>query len=203
MAQPIQDPTVGAALQALFGLQGRVRPYLEEYVIPTVRIADLSQGATPAISRHAIARISAAAVAGQQFIARLEIIPNVIAVIRRLVLEPDADTKLLLAFPGNAANLGPQATTADKGFTDGRILAGSAGGAQSPAGVLTFGTGGGPYGTQQGELQLFAAVANVYEPTGWVVGTGRPDLFGFLEMHAVSANVGLVGQIEWDEYTLT
>jgi len=202
MAQPIQDPTVGGALQALFSLQGRVRPALEEFIVPTVRIADLSQGATPAISRHASAAFNQAAVAGEHAQLRFEMIPGALAVIRRLHLVADTDTMIRINFPGNAATLGALGTVAAKGFTDGRVLAGSPGGEQNPAAVLTYGTAVAPLGAFQVFFQALATEEVNIEPRGWVVGTGRPDLYGFLELDTYSLNVQLRGSIEWDEYQL-
>lgn len=51
MSQPIQRPDVSARLQDLFRLVGRVRPSLEEYIIPTVQVADLGMAAAPPIRR--------------------------------------------------------------------------------------------------------------------------------------------------------
>lgn len=56
MSQPIQDPGVGTALQRFFRLVGRVRPSLEEYVIPVVSVGDISQNSEPAVSRLCIAQ---------------------------------------------------------------------------------------------------------------------------------------------------
>lgn len=42
MAQQIQSPTIGSRLQRLLGLQGRVRPYLEESIIPTINVGDVA-----------------------------------------------------------------------------------------------------------------------------------------------------------------
>lgn len=42
MSQPVQTPTIGSRLQRLLSLQGRVRPYLEESIIPTISVGDLA-----------------------------------------------------------------------------------------------------------------------------------------------------------------
>lgn len=203
MAQPIQDPTVGGALQALFGLQGRVRPALEEFIIPTVRVADLSQGAAPGIRRRVACAIVQAAVAGEYFTARLEMIPGSIAVVRFVGMYPTSGTagNLKMRFPGNAATIGALANTATKSYVDGRILAGSPGGQQNPAGVLTYATSAAAFAGVEARYPV-PGTGLLLEDPGWVVGTGRADLYGFLEMQFSAVNEQVTGTVVWDEYQI-
>lgn len=199
MAYPIQSPAVGTALQDLFGLQGRVRPALEEFIIPTVQVADIGQGSAPYVRRHAIARWYQAAVAAEYFTMRFEMIPGTIAVVRHMQVTAGGTGSLRVNFAGNAATIAALATTATKGFTDGRILAGSAGGGQTPAGVLTYSTSAALVGTYQGQIRLTTTPYDLY-PDGWVIGTGASGLFGFLEFAFDNANQVVQGYVEWDEY---
>lgn len=202
MAQPIQDPTVGVVLQGLFKLQGRVRPALEEFIIPTVQVADISQGARPATRRRAVAGIAQAAVAGQVFQARFEIPGGMIAVIRRINLSSTTGAmNIRFNFPGNAASIAALAGVSAKAFTDGRLLPGAPSGAQQPAGVLTFGTNAAALATTQAVFRLFATQELVIYPD-WVVGTGHPQLVGFLEFESNTANAQVAGSVEWDEYPI-
>ena len=41
MSLPIQTPVVGQLLQRAFGIKGRVRPALDEIIVPVVNVADL------------------------------------------------------------------------------------------------------------------------------------------------------------------
>lgn len=71
MSQPIQRPDVSQRLQELFRLVGRVRPSLEEYVIPTVQVADLGVAAAPPVRRVVQIGGLRAAVAGEHGIVRI------------------------------------------------------------------------------------------------------------------------------------
>lgn len=51
MSKQIQTPEVGSALQSLFKLVGRVRPQLEEYVMPVVLVGDVGAASPPAVRR--------------------------------------------------------------------------------------------------------------------------------------------------------
>lgn len=205
MAQTIQDPGVGAALQRLFGLQGRVRPALEEFVVPTVQLADLSLGAPPPLIRHASCRTSIAAVAGERPVFRFESVGGMICVIRRIFLfSATGASNPSFAFRGNAATLGALGTVATKSFTDGRLLPGTPWGAQQPSGVLTIGTQAGSIGTVHWEARMEAVGGLEIVPRGgWVVGTGRPGLVGFLEGQVATNNIALALSMEWDEFFLS
>ena len=201
MAEPIQNPLVGQVLQSAFGLQGRVRPSLETFVIPTVSLGDLSLGMTPDVARSASAFIDIAAVVGEQATLRFESIGGVICAIRQIHLFGDDDFTFIWAHRGNAAAIAALGTTEDKGFCDGRLLAGAPSGAQAPSGVLTDGTQVAALANPTGSIRVLATAGLVgFRPNNWFVGTGRPGLVGFLEMQCNTANSRIRGSIEWDEY---
>lgn len=203
MTQPIQDPSVGVTLQNLFNLQGRVRPSLEEFVVPTVQIADLSGYARPPVTRRATCLINQNPVAGERFVMRFEAIPGTICVLRRIRVAPSTQGNFSWQFVGNAATLGALGTTAVKSFADGRLLTGNPSGLQRPSGVLTTGTQVGGLATPQGQAiaPVTGLVLDIPDP-GWVVGTGNPSLFGFFEAQIATVNITVVGSMEWDEYSV-
>lgn len=204
MAKDINNPLVGELLQRAFDLKGRVRPSLEEFIVPTISLGDLSLSLGPSIKRHAACRVAQAAVSGQRFVFRFEAIPGTICVITRVFFHSAAGaTEFAGAFVGNAATVSGLGSTALKGYTDGRLLPGTPFGAPvQPSGVVTFGTQVGPGGI----LALFSiqvpAAGLVYEPPPgtWVVGTGGSSLFGFLEGFLALNNTLVTGGFEWDEY---
>lgn len=206
MALQINNPLVGQLLQRAFQLQGRVAPRLEEFIIPTISLGDLSESFPPDVVRHATLEFSEAAESGERFVGRFETVPSTIAVITRLVLKCSVATaEFSCSFVGNAATLLALANTADKSFTDGRLLAGAPTGAQAPASVFTHGTQvGGLAGFQfrQAFSPLDSGSILILEPKNWVIGTSGGSLFGFWEMQVALSNAVVNGSIEWDEYAL-
>ncbi|GMR14273.1 MAG: hypothetical protein BMS9Abin29_2518 [Gemmatimonadota bacterium] len=200
MAKEIGTPLPGDILTRAFQVKGRVRPMLEEFIIPTVLLGDLSQAFGPSIGRGAIAHISIGATVGELFTGRFESIGGTICVIKRIFLQSStANQNLRFGFRGNAATIVALATTPAKTFTDGRLLAGAPWGAQTPSGVLTTGTQIAALGTQQGQIRM-PADGILLENLGWVVGTGDPALLGFFEFQVSIANATVLGFFEWDEY---
>lgn len=196
MAIPVQNPNVGDALRQAFDLKGSVRPFLEEFIVPTVQVGDLARGAPPAFVRHAVARFSQGAVVGQRAVWRFEMPGGMIAVLRRFWFRPVGANGTVVTFFGSS--IAPPAGTATKVFTDGRLAG------QEPAGVLTF-------GTQVGNLATNQFVINAVQdpdafdfrpPGGWVVGSGQAGQFGFLEQNFSVDNTGIDVVLEWDEYQI-
>jgi len=207
MALKIQNPLVGTLLQRAFGLQGRVRPELEEFIVPTVSLGDLSLSFPPDTVRHCAAQVSITGVTSQRSVGRFEVLGGCIAVIRRIQLFSATDPgDFSCQFVGNTATLSPLATTAPKGFTDGRLLAGSMGGAQTPSSVLTTGTQASSIGTVTFRARMLPVTNGslfIYEPAGgWVVGTGQAEGIGFWQWQVSANNNNVNGSIEWDEYQL-
>lgn len=200
MAIPIQNPLVGSVLHRAFALQGRVAPQLEEFVVPTVSLGDLSLSLGPSVVRHAAAVINMSPVVGERPILRFESIPATICVVRSVSLRTGTANNWTVHFPGTAAVLGALATVSTKSFTDGRLLPGTPSGAQRPSGVLTTGTQVAAFATNHFQTTIPAEGLVYRPPGGWVVGTGHPSLTGFLEMQVVGTNLTVAGGLEWDEY---
>lgn len=204
MAKEINNPYVGEILTRAFNLQGRVRPLLEEFIIPTVSLGDLSEGTAPPIGRRATCFITQAAVAGERWIGRFESIAGVICVMRRIFLASSAGGNFSWAPRGNAATLGALGTVAAKSFADGRILAGNPNGsAQQPSGVFTHDTAVAGIAGVVGQRDITVTGFDMLiQGSGWVVGTGHPALVGFLEMQIAANNSLVEGYLEWDEFAL-
>jgi len=204
MAQPIQDPTVGSALQRLFNLQGRVRPALEEFIIPTVQVAALEGHAPPPVTGLASCTAYVAATAGEYATLRFEVPGGILAELLEINVTAAADGSLSLANRGNAATVAGLAGTATKGYLDGRLLPGSTF-QGNPAGVLTYGTQaaliiGTPWivRLQNGVPRTFAL------PRGLVLGTGVSGAYGFLELQFNVANAALTRcSLIWREYAIS
>jgi len=200
MAQPIQDPTVGMALQALFKLQGRVRPALEEFVLPTVVVASIAENSPPAAAGAAVLRFAQGAVAGEYGTWRFEVPGGSFAEVTRLTGQIGANGFIRLHFPGNAATIGPLAHTANKGFIDGRII--NARG--QPASVLTYSTQAAALGSYEWVYPVTAnQTFSIDMPQGLIVGTGDESTFGFLEGQFSAVNTAIYSMsLWWREYAV-
>lgn len=199
MPKQIQNPLVGQALQYLFGLQGRVEPSLDEIVVPTVQIGDLSRGGPPGITRSASAAFSqAAGGAGQFSVARFEVPGNVVARIDSMVVRVSGAAATLIITHGST--FATPANTAQKSLKDGRLL--QAG--EVAAGVVTYGTQGvTPFAPTTSERYFLASNALVTIPTpGLIVGSGLPGQFGFMEFGLITPNLQLDATIQWTEFRL-
>lgn len=197
MPQYIQDPQVGTALQRLFLLQGRVRPFLEEYVIPTVQIADLSAGQNPPLIRHVSAQFVQAAVAAEFCTLQISTPPGTILRVKRMVFSLGGAMQVN-AFFGTSIAAAP-ANDADQSFTDQRVRESLNAG---PAGLLKFGTQAAALATTQWGQSLPATPAIVIEPTNWIVGSTMASVEGFMELQFTVVNTVVTGSIEWEEFYL-
>ena len=203
MALPIQRPEIGAALQKLLGLQGRVQPKLDEFVIPTISVGALDLGSAPPVVRKAVVSINESAVALQRFVGRFEAVPGTICVLRKINLFSSAGAaNFSCRFPGNATTVGPFANLRTSAFTDGRLLAGSGGGAQGPSGRVTTGTQAATLGAMTFQVRIPADGLSYDIPgNGWVIGNGLIE--GFMDFQIALDNSTIQGSIEWDEYALS
>lgn len=198
MSQVIQTPKVGELLTDAFGLKGRVRPSLEEYIVPTISLGDLSLSIAPGPVRHAAALINQAAVAAQRWVARFEAPPGVLCVIRQIAIRSSGGlTQLSAQYVGNVPTITP-GTTCAKSFTDGRLLVGS-GTTQTPSGILLSGTQVAALAAPVFQVSVPAEGLIYLPPGGWVVGGGA-GASGYLEMQMPVVNITAFGGIEWDEY---
>lgn len=198
MAQPIQTPQVGSALQELFRLQGRVRPALEEFIIPTVQVGDLTFGSAPAKRRHVTTFFNVPAVVGERPVWRWEIPGGIIGALTSFWVEPPAAT------PGSVSvffgsSIAAPATQAVASYSDGRILRAG----ELPAGVVSFGTQVGALAARTWEKRAQPTPdSRTWETPGWILGTGVPGQFGFIEFACNLLNASVNVCMEWDEFQL-
>jgi len=206
MTLEIQNPRAGAALTDAFDLKGRVRPELEEFIVPTVTVADVSQSSPPGIQRTATAYFSQAAVGGQRACFQMIVPGGTLARIRRVsffsadsLSQPDA---WFLLFSAETAALGKPAVQATSSFTDGRLQQTGV----VPSAQVWFGT---KVSTLSADwaLPLFyqdqttGASSNSYEPTaGWVVGSGVAGVASYLEGAFDEVNEAQTAVLEWEEF---
>ena len=204
MPLEIQNPRAGQALTDAFDLRGRVRPELEEYIVPVVSIGDLSAGSPPAVQRTATAYFSQDAVSGQRCCVQFIVPGGTLAVIKRVsfygvVTATDA---WFILFSAASAALGKPASEANSSFTDGRLQQTGV----IPSCQLWFGT---KVSTLNADWalplfmtdQTYGSAQAVYEPTGgWVVGSGAPGVSSYLEGAFDGTNMAQACVLEWEEF---
>ena len=204
MTLEIQTPRAGQALTDAFDLKGRVRPELEEYVVPVVNVADLSAGAPPAIQRTATAYFSKDAISGQRACFQFIVPGGTLAVIKRIsfygvVTATDA---WFILFSAASAALGKPASQATSSFTDGRLQQTGV----VPSSQLWFGS---KVSTLNADWalplfmtdQTYGTSEAVYEPTGgWVVGSGVDGVSSYLEGAFDGTNMDQSCVLEWEEF---
>lgn len=206
MTLEIQNPRAGAALTDAFDLKGRVRVELEEFIVPTVIVADVSASSPPGVQRTVSAYWSKDAVAGQRACFQLSCPGGTLAVIKRLsffstaVTAPDA---WFIVLPGSTIDGGISAEVAVKAFTDGRLQETGV----EPSCVVTFGTRVSNVSAADWAIPLFlpdattGAAEAVFEPSwGWVIGSGKAGVTSYLEGSFDGVNMPMTGVIEWEEY---
>ncbi len=190
MSKPIQNPRVADALAREYNLVGRVRPILDEVVIPTVLVGDV-RATLPARRRTAMASFTQGAVAGEFGGFRLEIPPGMIVSLDGWwTLGGGNNLRVNLG----AAQLTAPANTANETFLDAMFAAQG-----TPACALTFGT----------QVAAIAAAARLdlvpnFGPQTFpvpLIGQGLQGAFGFIEFQEVTANtaIGNLG-VFWTEY---
>ena len=204
MAYRIQNNRASENLTKAFDLTGPVSPELEEFIVPTVTVADLSIGAPPAVQRSATAYFSQAAVSGQRACFQFIAPPGTIAVIKRVSfygIVTAADAWFLL-FSAASAALGKPANQATMSFTDGRLQETGV----EPSCQLWSGT---KVSTLNADWAIPQFITDAtygssecsYEPpAGWVVGSGKPGVSSYLEGAFDGTNMAQAGVIEWEEY---
>lgn len=192
----IQRPGTGTLLTDHFRLISRVNPELEEFVVPTAQVADLSLGATPPICRSATMQFSNSPVAAQRSVWRIESPPGIILKIKHFwVLNVDVAGDLTVHF-GNSLAVVPTVAATSR-FTEGRLT-----GAELPGGLVLHDTQVATLAAFEWRRFLGVLGEIEYSPPNWVVGTGRPGEFGFIEFLATAIQNSVNVAIEWDEFSV-
>lgn len=197
MAIKIQDGgAIATRLQKLLSIQGRLAPDLEEFIIATIQVADLSQGGIPPVSRRAAVQFLEAAVVGELTAWRFEMPGSTLAIVRYLEVMPAADDLLQIHF---GSEMTPPANQSVPVFIDGRIRHGTG---ENPAGVVFSGTQIGGLTTPQEFQRVDADPSTRIVDPGWIIGSGLPEAFDFLEFSLSTPNQGTRVTMEWDEYQI-
>jgi len=206
MTLEVQTNRPSAALTDAFDLKGRVRVELEEFIVPTVLIADVSQSSPPAVQRTATSYFSQPAVGGQRACFQMIVPGGTLARIRRISFFADsslaaADAWFLL-FSAESAALGKPANQATMSFTDGRLQQTGV----TPSSQVWFGTKVSTL-TADWALPMFyvdnalgSASAEYVPSAGWIVGSGKPGVSSYLEGAFDAVNEPQACVIEWEEF---
>ena len=206
MGLRIGNPRVTDQLVRLFNLTGKVSPELEEFVLPTVQVANLELGSPPAIQRTATFYAAQSAVSGERFVFQLAVPPGVVAVIKRMMVYGiTAQPRALLArFAGTTSTLTPPATEAGSCFTDGRLHTTG----QTPASKLLYNTQVSNVTGSDWALPLYLnnatwnSAAREFVPNwGWVVGSGNGEQSGYFEGTFDYPNTAISMTLEIEEFT--
>lgn len=198
MAADIQNPEISRILSECLGLQGRVSPGLEEFVVPTFQVADARLSSYICKSRSATAQLYQAAVVGQRPTAVLTAPPGVVAMITHIWAFSAVDAPLNMTFSQNNAALGSVAT---KSYTDQRLI--TAG--ETPGCQLTYGTQVAAITPVQWQHRMQEQVAGQgatlnHDPVNWVVG-GDTNQSRSISFQAGTTNQSFLLTVEWVEYT--
>jgi len=201
---PIQDGgLLSGRLQRLLQLQGRVPLEVEGFVLPTIQVGDLSDSGIPAVRRHVSTFVQQNAVVAENAIMRLDVPPGVLCEIRNFSVFPDANVGMRIGWGSTLAAVDLPSVSGSTIFTDLRLGVLSQN-PQVPAGVMTHGTSVAGLATFQKRLTASGTIGSelFFEPKGWIIGSGRPVAFGFLEFGFDVVNTRVRMNIEWDEYQL-
>jgi hypothetical protein len=201
MAQDIQTPNVGSLLSEFFRLVGTVRPQLEEMVLPTVSIGDLSGSSPPVRRRHASAQGAQVAAAGQNAFFELAMLdPNTLAVVTDIYASSSSATDGLFVASSSGIVTGAGITTHTARYTDQRVRGSAAPGYLFRSQSLA----GGPIANNLVQMRFPLTTALLHiKPEGLVLlGAAAPSLAGGLTICQEDVAETLLMTIEWDEYQL-
>lgn len=198
MPVKIQSPDVARRIAEFFGIRGKYLPEVEEFVIPTLQIGDLSVAGVPPVGRHASVAFDVAAHATQKWTFRLYA-EGLLCVITdfRLIPVAGGGAHVRASFAG-----GPAPAPLTPGFIDHRITDGQLFPAQVPGAIVGASTQASNINPIIWRSALADLVDNHYQPKGWVIGSDKQGGNGALMLQIGSNNVRCHGSVEWDEYQI-
>ena len=120
MPKQVQNPNVSRQLVEQFGIVGRMRPALDEVIVPVVTVANLGAGAPPPVTRRASAFVEAPAVVGEIAVIELRVPAGIGAYVDRLAFASGAATAIKARFRADGT-IAPFGNTATATFTDSRV----------------------------------------------------------------------------------
>jgi len=192
MPLPIQTPKVSSAIHDFFKIVGRYRPQVDEVVVPTVTVGDVSMDTAPLI-RRAVDHIFIAAVALERPTWRFEVPAGTFAVVEQWFLPDDPSAGDVEVFFGSSFPA-PATLSTNVAFVDGRLRERQ----EAPAGRIAFGTqvaGLAVSNTVYDRTTIFPPIARI--PGGWTVG--RTNAVDFIEFQLNAVNVNLSFAMQWRE----
>lgn len=202
MPKQINTPIPGELLRREFGLVGRIRPALDEVIVPVVNIADLATAGGLPLERTCVARFTQSAVVGERFVAQLVVRPNTLIRLRTLSAWSDTNNTNLKLHHGNKLPATP-GTQAEVRYTDGRLLIPTF---LNPAVFPTFdtATAANALVADYEEWYRLATANQMYQVdlSHIVVGSDDSTSNGFLEFEANQDNTGFSMSLTWTEYQL-
>lgn len=196
MPLDIQTPVVGQLLAREFGLVGRVRPKLDEIIIPVVNVADLAKGSGLPLRKVATAQWQQVAVVGEYFVAQMVVRPGTLVQLHKLLIRTDQTTSLVIHH-GNALAVAP-ASLATYRYMDGRLLAPEF---ISPQTQVLYDTQAAALATYEERYYQVQNQLVTYTWDGVVVGADGPDTFGYLEIGCTAANCLVQATLFFEEFT--
>lgn len=205
MTWEIQNPRAGQTLTQAFDLKGRVRPELEEFIVPVVQVGALDMGSPPAIQRTCTYYAAHAAVSGRRFVFQLFVPPGTICVIKRIMVYGivSAPRALLARFSGKTSSISTPLSTAGSCFTDGRLAQTGA----EPSSKLFYGDRVSNIADSDWALPLYLNMvtwdsgAREFSPNwGWIVGSGNTEDSGYLEGTFDDTDTAITMTLETEEF---
>jgi hypothetical protein len=197
MPVKIQSPDVARRVAEFFGIRGKYTPAVEEFIIPTIQVGDLSISGVPPVSRHASVAFTVAGVAAEGFNFRLLAPGGVLCVITDIILLPANIASFSASFTLQAA-----AGALVPAFTDSRLTLGQLFPENVPAAVCEANTVGAPLVNISWRSRTTPNVAIHFQPKGWVIGTGKEDVDAALMLQCETDDLHVYGSVGWDEYPI-
>lgn len=201
MGLKIQIPGVGERLQRLFRLQGRVRPELEEFILPVVTVGDVSRAAEPPVRRRASVAFALSAVAGERPTLRLRAPADAILVLTGMHLWPGAAAGIDMGW-----QVGAEANNLLGHYMDTRLRALPGQSAQLPVAGLFGGTSAVAVTPVSWRGYAQANIDTFYEFDNVVVGPSAQGAAvgaqSTLTIQLTTNAQTLNGSLQWDEYPL-
>lgn len=192
MPKQVQNPNVSRQLVEQFGVVGRMRPSLDEIIVPVVTVADLGRGAPPPTSRQATAFAAAGTLAGEYATFQLSVPAGIGARIDRLIYWPTTAGLLRVRFDADGT-LAPWSNSSNGFWTDGRVESDRA------AGVLSYDSTAGF--AQQRFVAPAPTTGLFLEDVGWVIAgvNGSEGVVQFMN-ETIDETARL--SVSWTEFTL-
>lgn len=197
MAIKIQTPDVARRVARFFGIRGKYLPQVEEFIVPTILIGDLSVAGPPPIARHASCAFSITGVAARYSTVRLIAPIGVLCVLTDVYMHPQLTSYLTMGLMAGGA-----APALVPTFTDTRLVDPPRGSPETPAALVSSEARVAILTPISWRAYAVTGFNNHYQPRGWVIGPARAGVAMELTIQLNGQDNDANGSIEWDEYPL-